>query len=1015
MAAPDAKTREAIIEDARQPPVEPTGIQHLGNSSARWSTFIGRERELQELRDALESALSGQGRLVLLVGEPGIGKTRTAGEIATEAERRGARVVWGSCYEWEGAPPYWPWVQVLNDFTREDDHQLLSELGAEVAELARIVPYLGNRYAIPSRDAHHDASHSRFRLFEAVSVFLKALATQQPLVIVLDDLHWSDEPSLLLLQFLAQEIRSVSALVVGTYRAIDMGWRPKLSQILAEINREPVSQRIMLSGFPKADVVRFITDKIGDKPPSPLVDAVYHETEGNPFFVTEVVRLLASDGPLEPTRAATWRIRVPESVRAVIGRRLDRLSHDCHQVLQIASVLGREFSLSLLEQGFELDRFGLMEALDEALEAQLIESESTIGPYRFSHALVQDTLYQRLPTARRAFLHHRAGLTLKRIHASDPSYYAEVAHHFFQALPAGDARSAVEYTKLAGDRSMSQVAWETAVGHYQRALQALEWFESVDLHQRCELLLSLGSALNRSGPGSGDSPEARRAFQKAADIARELGDAERFARASIGYAGFNTSASFGGPQQVALLEEALILLSTADSPLRVQVLSRLTEDLAILSSGPRPRIRALGNQAVEMARRIGDRSTLALALSARHLGSWGPDNLEERLADASELVALAEQHGHTLSPSWASFWGCINLMLDLVELGDISRANHVMDELEAISEKFRVPYVTLRAVVYRTMFLLMTGRYAEAEPYVERAKQLWQSEMLQQHVFQTFALRREQRRLDELDAEFDRTSRYSARGINRYHHLMSVHRLILLLETDRESEARTLFEALASRKFEDVPRGPSLHGAVALLSEACARLNDVARAETLYNLLIPYAEQIVVLSVNAVCLGSVSHYLGLLATTLSRWEDASRHFTMSLAVNERTGMRPYAAHTRYAHAATLVKRGDREGLREACMRVERALNDANSLGMIRLEREAATLAELLTAAGNAALSRRETDVLRLITDGLTDAEIAEQLGISPRTVNAHVRSVFAKLGVPSRAAATRAAIEQHII
>ncbi len=953
---------------------------------------------------------------MFLVGEPGIGKTRTAEEFVDEAAQH-VVAVRGHCYEWEGAPPYWPWIQILKRLARQIDLRMLCDSSvSSFAAIAQIIPEL--REHIPDLSIVHEApsDQSRFQLFSAVTTLVKQAAAQRPLVIMIDDLHWADEPSLLMLQFLAQEIRDAAVLVVGTYRAVDMEWKPSLARILAEINRVSVSHRIILHGLPRVDVARFIERQLDEEPPASLIDAVYSETEGNPFFVTEVVRLLASEGKLRPpVKASSWRIRIPESVRAVVERRLDRLSNDCLHVLQIASVFGREFSVTQLEQGFDLSSIDVLNAVDEAAAAKLVDADDRMGHYRFSHALVKDTLYRRLSTARRASLHRRVAETLQRSHGHDPSFFAMIAHHFSQALPAGVASHAVEFATKAGDRSMAQIAWESAVGHYQRALQALDWLESIDQLQRCDLLLSLGDAYNRSGPGSGDSPEARAAFQEAADIARQLGEAERFARATIGYAGFNTSATFGGLQQIGLLEEALTLLSEADSPLRVRVLSRLTQDLAILHSSPRPRIRTLGNEAVNMARRIGDRETLALALSARHLGSWGPDNIEERMEDATELIALAEQHGHPLRPTWEGYWGCINLMLDLVEFGDISRAEGVLAELEILSGRFRVPYVTLRAVVYRAMFHLMRGRYAEAEPLVERAKQQWQSEMLQQHVFQAFALRREQGRLEELNSQIEGQERDATSAINRYHHLISVHRLILLVETSRELEARALFETIARGNFDDVPQGPSWHGVIALLSEACVKLGDITRAEVLYDLLIPYAELNVVLSVNAVYLGSAAHYLGLLATTLSRWDNASRHFRTALEMYERSGMRPYAARTRFDLAAMLDKQNDGDGRRESRLLVERALNDAHNLGMLQLQREATTLAESLDTAGNAKLSPRETDVMRLIAHGLTDAEIAERLGISPRTVNTHVRSVFAKLDVPSRAAATRTALEQNLI
>lgn len=615
-------------------------------------------------------------------------------------------------------------------------------------------------------------------------------------------------------------------------------------------------------------------------------------------------------------------------------------------------------------------------------------------------------------------MHHAVGEAIESLHRDkDPSQYAELAHHFLLSAPVGDLDKAVTYATKAGDYAMSRFAWESAVVHYQRALQALDVTGSTGQLERCRLLLALGNAQNRSGPGSGDVAGARGTFERAAEIARAVNASEEFARAAVGYAGFNVAATFGGVRQVQLLEEALTRLGPGESVLRVQVLSRLAEDLATVSPEELDRVRALGDDAVETARRLGDPATLAVALAARHVSGLGPDNLTGRLADATELIKLGEQADDLLTVAWAGFWGNVLTMLDLVEHGDITGAERAMHALELVAEKAQIPYVTLRAVVYRTMLLLMTGRFDDAAPLIARSRELWRSGGVHQHLFQLFVLRLEQDRLEELEDDLRDAIREPPAGINRYSRLHPVFLMLLLLETGREHEARAQFEAIASGAFSDIPTESSWDGVMALLAETCVTLGDTARAKVLYDLLLPYKGRNVVLAISAVCLGSNSHYLGLLATTLSRWDEAETHFNDALSMQERMSMRPFVAHTQYAYALMLAKRDGPDDQDRANDLLQSARETARILGMSRLEREVNRLVNSLasSAVKESGLTPREIDVLRLASQGLTDAEIARQLRISPRTVNTHMRSLFNKLDVPSRAAATRAAIERNLV
>ncbi|MEE8158073.1 MAG: protein kinase, partial [Dehalococcoidia bacterium] len=440
--------------------------------------FVGRQREMGELKACLEDALSGRGRLVTLVGEPGIGKTRTAQELATYAGLRSAQVLWGRCYEAQGAPPYWPWVQAIRSYVLErEPKELHSEMGAGAADIAEIVSDVRERLPGLQPPPALEPEQARFRLFDSIATFLKRAGGRQPLVVMLEDLHWADKPSLLLLEFVARELAGARLLVIGTYRDVELNRQHHLSETLGELTRERLFQRVLLRGLSQQDVERFIEVTTGIAPPQGLVEAVHRQTEGNPLFVTEIVRLLVQEGELsqETGERDTWTVRIPEGVREVIGRRLNRLSQRCNETLTIASVVGREFELRQLTPLVEdISEDRLLEVLEEALAARVIEElPQTVGRYQFTHALIQETLTEELTLTRRVRLHARVAETLEQLYGDQTeAHAAELAHHFAEAEAILGSEKLVQYSLLAGERAQAAYAWEEALSHFERALAA---------------------------------------------------------------------------------------------------------------------------------------------------------------------------------------------------------------------------------------------------------------------------------------------------------------------------------------------------------------------------------------------------------------------------------------------------------------------------------------------------------------------------------------------------------------
>src|ERR671914_811213 len=458
--------------------------------------FVGRQQEMGKLKGVLEDALSGQGQVLMLVGEPGIGKTRTAQELAAYAETLGAQVLRGWCYEEEGAPPFWPWVQPIRAYVQERAERLQSEMGPGAADIAEVVsevraklPNLEPPLALPPEQA-------RFRLFDSITTFLKKAAQSQPLMLVLDDLHWADKPSLLLLQFLARQLGESHLLAVGCYRDLELSRQHPLSEALAQLSRLPVFQRELLLGMSQEDTGQFIEMTAGMRPSPQLVKTIHAHTEGNPFFLKEMTRLLSERGELRAAEiGGPEGIRIPQGVREVIAQRLNRLSEFCYETLTTASVIGREFDFRLLRTlSDEATDEQLLGVIDEALAARLVEElPGGRERYRFSHSLIQQTLAEELSSSRKVRWHARIGEALEELYGVDgEAHAAELVYHFAKAEPVLGSDKLVRYSLLAGEGALAANAYEEALAHFQQGPVAREG-RPVDA-ETADLLFGLGRA-----------------------------------------------------------------------------------------------------------------------------------------------------------------------------------------------------------------------------------------------------------------------------------------------------------------------------------------------------------------------------------------------------------------------------------------------------------------------------------------------------------------------------------------
>ena len=463
--------------------------------------FVGRDRQLDIMLRALDDALSGQGRVVLLGGEPGIGKTRLAEEFAGHAVALGADVVWGRSWEAGGAPAYWPWTESLRALFEVERH----DAGARALEIdphiAQLLPEMRSRLTTPLAVASGSPESARFELFVAVSRLLHQASQRRPLVVILEDLHAADAPSLLLLRFVARAASEQRTVMLGTYRDVELSRDHPLTTTLPELLRAPGATRVSLPGLAEGDVARLMrTIPQLDAEPD-LVAAIHRKTDGNPLFVQEYLRLLESENQSEHG-STERRWPVPEGVREVISRRLDRLPPSCTELLQLAAVAGRDFRVDILERASGQPGDALLDALHDAIEARLVEEvPGEPGRLRFAHALIRDALYEELAPGERCRSHAAIARALEAAYASDPGpFLAELAHHFFEAGPVGDQTKTVDYATFAGNEAVGTLAYEEAVRLFKMALHLLQ--ESPDERRRCVVLVLLGDAQARGRPTS---------------------------------------------------------------------------------------------------------------------------------------------------------------------------------------------------------------------------------------------------------------------------------------------------------------------------------------------------------------------------------------------------------------------------------------------------------------------------------------------------------------------------------
>ncbi|PKB63685.1 MAG: hypothetical protein BZY80_06015 [SAR202 cluster bacterium Io17-Chloro-G2] len=970
----------------------------LTSRESRAFDLIGRQQELAVLAGALDGALSGKGQMVMLAGEPGIGKTRLARELTDLADAQGAMVLWGWCHERRGAPPLWPWLQSIRTYVETADASLLrQDMGPGAADIFEILPELTFKLEGLEKPPPLDQEQGRFRLYFSITTFFKNVSRRHPLMLILDDLHWADESSLLLLEFLAREISGDSLMVVGTYRDNEVTGSHPLAQTLGSLVREDNFQRVRLAGLSRREVGEFVEARVGVAVSDAAVETLHRRTEGNPLFVGEVV---SSVSPEELVHDQTWITGIPDAVRESILRRISRLPDTCNEILRTASVIGRDFDLPLLRAlSPEIDEGELLEALDDALGIRIVESLSDgSGRYRFGHALIQQAVYEEIPPMRRAQSHAAVGETLEVLHQHDLDQHAGVlAHHFGEAQPLVGPEKLTRYSLMAGDQALAAYAHEVSEGFFTQGLHA----KGLEIHGQKIPEDAEGAALlfglAQSHYASGSEHHLIRAFaalSRAFEYFAQTGDVAL----AVAAASFPIAPPTGGIPGVAELLARALTMVPGDSHEAGRLLSRYGGFLGLADADYEGAQQSL-SRAIAIARREEDTAlevqTLAYAadVSGNHL-RW-----QESVENGLRALGLATGEENTYSQVLPRWWTVVSLL----HMGDLETARAHASGLRELTERRSTPrFLAFLSAVPISFLSCVEGDWQSGREYTGPGMGIAQ---LNQQLVGIRAL------LEYETGEFDRGEEYLQR-------LVEAQRLSLdrNFSTGRTSMAIAaiaritgvpIYLEIAEAAAEGVISSRSVTPTLALYAKAALAMvavqtgNQAAAAD--HYSYIQGQRGTMLWTVT-----TVDRLLGLLSQTMGVIEQAMRHLEDALSFCRKASYRPELAWTCYDYASALFERNGENDLTDGLALLDESLAISSELGMGPLIVRVTALQGLAgskpvrTPAYPDGITQREAEVLRLITAGKTDREIAAELIISVNTVGNHVRSILNKTDAANR-------------
>ena len=914
--------------------------------------FAGRTPERQLLLDACEEATNLENvPVVLVAGEPGAGKTRIAAEVAQVVHQRGATVLAGRCDDGM-ALAYQPFIQALREVSDSlQGAELEASLGPLAHELRRIDPQLATHLPGLAEPLSADPDTERHQLFEAVVDWLATLGAHHPVVLILDDLQWATTPTLLLLRHVVRARPRSSLAIIGIYRDTELTPRHPLAELISDLSRERSFTPLALAGLDEAAVGELVAEAGGqplDAEGSRLAFAVHRESEGNPFFVGEILRHLDEAGQLRGPDGEWGRYRdisdvgIPEGVRRVVMQRVARLPEAAVRALTVASVIGSEFDLGVVSIVTDTGEDDVLDAIEDAQAARLVvERPDEFGAFAFSHTIVRSTLLEGLSRTRRVRLHRTIGDAIEQVHADDLDGHAvALAYHFGHVAEGGKGAmqqaavaKAIAYSHRAGDRALAALAPDDALRHYQSALALQTASGDIDEPLVIDLCIGLGSAQRQLG-----DPASRDILLDAAHRALALGDASRVVGAALANnRGVFSSVGEVDDDKIDVLENALELLP-ADDLDRALVLATLCQELTF--AGSFERRRTLADEALTMAESSGDDGLIVRVLQqvqdalpragddreveCPNRGCVGPGRTDRRprglvldrnAAPVDGVVRRRHRRGRPLPRS----------------RGAARRAgrpaHHAMDApLSAGHARAQVAGDTDLAETLATEAFEIGSLAGEPDVETIFGPQLIAVSFLRGTMGDLVPM------IAAAAAENPRLPAFLAGLAMAY------------AEADRTEDAQRLLSKLATSDFE-LPMDFNWTMAMVCYAEAAIECRDSTCAEALSSLLAPWATQLC--SNDVMCAGPVTHFLGGLAGVLGRRDEADAYFTHAAEFNERADAKFFAARTHLSWGTMLAEDPDRGDPTRARELLTSAVAVASRHGYANVERRAsAALAAL---------------------------------------------------------------------
>ncbi|HET9213894.1 MAG TPA: AAA family ATPase [Gaiellaceae bacterium] len=970
--------------------------------------FAGRADELATLKALLPRSPAEGRRAALVAGEAGSGKSRLVRELAHAVAGEGATVLHGGC-DVVGGSPYGPFAEALGHLVRTTGPEALhARLGADVAELRRLLPELAPQVGDVERPVAADADTERHRLHTAVTDVLTRAGAEASLLLVLEDLHWADASTLLLVRHLVRSGSDARMLLVATFRDAAVDMSPRLGDTLVDIHRTEGVVRFRLGGLSQPEIGEFVRLATGVEPTAELVGVISDLTGGNAFLVTELWRELTGSDAVEvkPSGARLARppaeLGAPKTVQEVVNQRLSGLTGEANALLELAAVVGTSFELDVVRRAAVLDEPGLLDAVDAAVAAGLLVEEPGRGlAYRFAHELVRRAVADRLSAQRTAALHLQVAEALEadRRGLEDRSVLAGLAHHYAAAAAVGGVERAVELNLLAAESATRAVAFDEAADRLRTALE----LGVQDRKERASATLRLGEACHRAGAAA----DALEAFTATAELARQLGDDELLARAAIGFEEACWRPAIHDGRAVELLEEAAAAVGSTDSGLRARVLGGLARALEL--RGESLRAARARDESVAMSRRLGDRPSLGTTLAAAYWsrGTSTNEEVKEMLLEAREL---GRELGDVELEAEAASW----LVPTHVVLCDHASARETLRELLALAKRTGEPFRLHVVEHYVSALALCDGDLSLADAAAGRSHEwgrlLTGRDASGTYGIQMFGVRRAQGRLAEL-APAVRLLDGDVRDVAWRPGLVSLLAELGMVDEATRELHRILGDGLG------VLRQSLWLASLVYLAEAAAMLEHVETAEAVYPELVGYAGGNVMVGHLVACYGAADRYLGEAAAVLGEWELAEAHFESALALDMRLGARTWLAHTSFAFARMLLARGRAEDRVRARAQLAAALGLAREIGLPALERRIGELRlDVAEPAGPPdGLSAREVEILVELARGRSNREIGRVLHISEHTAANHVRSILRKTSCANRTEAAGYALRRGLV